>query len=79
MQRFFEQIVASGPRGLAIHVGTANLAAHKGPGIATWLAHRDRPAGICISTHLKVLAESHRALVQKIHRGDHDLGLSLEP
>ena len=40
--RFFKQIDASVPRGLAIHVVLDNLSAHKAPQITTWLAHRDR-------------------------------------
>ena len=40
--RFFKQIDASVPRGLAVHVITGNLSAHKTPEIAKWLAHRDR-------------------------------------
>jgi len=40
--RFFKQIDASVPRGLAIHVVLDNLSAHKAPEITRWLAHRDR-------------------------------------
>ena len=40
--RFFKQIDASVPRGLAVHVILDNLSAHKTPEIAKWLAHRDR-------------------------------------
>lgn len=40
--RFFKQIDASVPRGLAIHVVLDNLSAHSAPEIATWLAHKDR-------------------------------------
>jgi DDE superfamily endonuclease/Homeodomain-like domain len=40
--RFFKQIDASVPRGLAVHVVLDNLTAHKAPQITTWLAHRDR-------------------------------------
>ncbi len=40
--RFFKQIDASVPRGLAVHVVLDNLSAHKAPEITKWLAHRDR-------------------------------------
>ncbi|MEJ7770954.1 MAG: IS630 family transposase, partial [Geodermatophilaceae bacterium] len=40
--RFFKQIDASVPRGLAVHVILDNLSAHSAPEITTWLAHRDR-------------------------------------
>jgi transposase len=40
--RFFKQIDAAVPRGLAVHVVLDNLSAHKAPEITTWLAHRDR-------------------------------------
>ncbi len=40
--RFFKQIDASVPRGLAVHVILDNLSAHKTPEIQKWLAHRDR-------------------------------------
>ena len=41
--RFFKQIDATVPRGLAVHVVLDNLSAHKAPEITKWLAHRDRP------------------------------------
>jgi transposase len=40
--RFFKQIDASVPRGLAVHVVLDNLSAHSAPEITKWLAHRDR-------------------------------------
>src|SRR6266571_1655997 len=40
--RFFKQIDAAVPRGLAIHVVLDNLSAHSAPEISKWLAHRDR-------------------------------------
>jgi transposase len=40
--RFFKQIDATVPRGLAIHVVLDNLSAHKAPEITKWLAHKDR-------------------------------------
>ena len=40
--RFFKQIDAAVPRGLAVHVVLDNLSAHKAPEITRWLAHRDR-------------------------------------
>ncbi len=40
--RFFTQIDAWVPRGLAVHVITGSVSAHKTPEIAKWLAHRDR-------------------------------------
>jgi DDE superfamily endonuclease len=40
--RFFKQIDASVPRGLAVHVVLDNLSAHSAPEITTWLAHKDR-------------------------------------
>jgi transposase len=40
--RYFKQIDATVPRGLAVHVVLANLSAHKTPEITKWLAHRDR-------------------------------------
>jgi transposase len=40
--RFFKQIDASVPRGLAVHVVLDNLSAHSTPEITKWLAHRDR-------------------------------------
>ena len=40
--KFFKQIDASVPRGLAVHVVLDNLSAHSGPEIIKWLAHRDR-------------------------------------
>jgi transposase len=40
--RFFKQIDATVPRGLAVHVVLDNLSAHKAPEITKWLAHRDR-------------------------------------
>jgi len=40
--RFFKQIDASVPRGLAVHVVLDNLSAHTAPEITKWLSHRDR-------------------------------------
>lgn len=40
--RFFKQIDATVPRGLAVHVVLDNLSAHSTPEIKNWLAHRDR-------------------------------------
>jgi len=40
--RFFKQIDATVPRGLAVHVVLDNLSAHKAPEITTGLAHKDR-------------------------------------
>jgi len=40
--RFFKQIDASVPRGLAVHVILDNLSAHNAPEIKKWLAHKDR-------------------------------------
>jgi transposase len=40
--RFFRQIDAAVPRGLAVHVILDNLSAHSAPEITKWLAHRDR-------------------------------------
>ncbi|MCA1708891.1 MAG: IS630 family transposase [Actinobacteria bacterium] len=40
--RFFKQIDASVPRGLAVHVVLDNLSTHSAPEITKWLAHRDR-------------------------------------
>jgi len=40
--RFFKQIDASVPRGLAVHVVLDNLSAHSAPEITKWLAHKDR-------------------------------------
>jgi transposase len=40
--RFFKQIDATAPRGLAVHVVLDNLSAHSAPEITKWLAHRDR-------------------------------------
>src|SRR6266571_193433 len=40
--RFFKQIDASVPRGLAIHVVLDNLSAHSAPEITTWLTHKNR-------------------------------------
>ncbi len=40
--RFFKQIDAAVPRGLAVHVVLDNLSAHSAPEITTWLAHRNR-------------------------------------
>jgi transposase len=40
--RFFKQIDAAVPRGLAVHVVLDNLSAHSTPQIVKWLAHRDR-------------------------------------
>ncbi len=40
--RFFRQIDASVPRGLAVHVVLDNLSAHSTPQIMKWLGHRDR-------------------------------------
>jgi len=40
--RFFKQIDAAVPRGLAVHVVLNNLSAHSAPEISKWLAHRDR-------------------------------------
>ena len=40
--RFFKQIDAAVPRGLAVHVVLDNLSAHKAPEITKWLAHKDR-------------------------------------
>ncbi len=40
--RFFKQIDAAVPRGLAVHVVLDNLSAHSAPEITRWLAHRDR-------------------------------------
>ena len=40
--RFFKQIDAAVPRGLAVHVVLDNLSAHTAPEITKWLAHSDR-------------------------------------
>jgi transposase len=40
--RFFKQIDAAVPRGLAVHVVLDNLSAHSAPEISKWLAHRNR-------------------------------------
>jgi transposase len=40
--RFFRQIDAAVPLGLAVHVVLDNLSAHSTPAIMKWLAHRDR-------------------------------------
>ena len=40
--RFFKQIDATVPRGLAVHVVLDNLPARGAPEITNWLAHRDR-------------------------------------
>lgn len=40
--RFFKQIDASVPRGLAVHVVLDNLSVHSAPEITKWLGHRDR-------------------------------------
>jgi len=40
--KFFTQIDAAVPRGLAVHVVLDNLSAHSTPEITRWLAHRDR-------------------------------------
>jgi transposase len=40
--RFFKQIDAAVPHGLAVHVVLDNLSAHSAPEITKWLAHRDR-------------------------------------
>ncbi len=40
--RFFKQIDATVPRGLAVHVVLDNLSAPKAPEITKWLAHKDR-------------------------------------
>jgi hypothetical protein len=40
--RFFKQIDAAVPRGLAVHVVLDNLSAHSAPEITTWLAHKNR-------------------------------------
>ena len=40
--RFFKQIDATVPRGLAVHVVLHNLSAHSTPEIKKWLSHRDR-------------------------------------
>jgi transposase len=40
--RFFKQIDASVPRGLAVHVVLDNLSAHSAPQVMKWLSHRDR-------------------------------------
>jgi transposase len=40
--RFFKQIDAAVPRGLAVHVVLDNLSAHSAPEVIRWLSHRDR-------------------------------------
>jgi transposase len=40
--RFFKEIDAAVPRGLAVHVVLDNLSAHSAPQITKWLAHKDR-------------------------------------
>jgi len=40
--RFFKQIDATVPRGLAVHVVLDNLSTHQAPEITKWLAHMDR-------------------------------------
>jgi transposase len=40
--KFFKQIDATVPRGLAVHVVLDNLSAYSTPEIKKWLAHRDR-------------------------------------
>jgi transposase len=40
--RFFKQIDATVPRGLAVHVVLDNLSAHTAPEVKAWLAHKDR-------------------------------------
>jgi transposase len=67
--RFFRQIDATVPRGLAVHVVLDNLSAHKAPEIQKWLAHKDRPTlAPALHPDLKFLDQPHRALVQRTHR-----------
>ena len=52
--RFFKQIDAAVPRGLAVHVVLDNLSAHSTPEIRKWLAHRTVAAGTCTSPRPRV-------------------------
>ena len=67
--RFFNQIDATVPRGLAVHVVLDNLSAHKAPEIQKWLAHKDRvPLAPALHPDLELLDQPHRTLVQRTHR-----------
>jgi len=67
--RFFKQIDAAVPRGLAVHVVLDNLSAHSTPAIMQWLSHRDRaPMAPALHPDLEFLAEPDRAVVQGTHR-----------
>jgi len=71
--RFFKQIDAAVPRGLAVHVFLDNLSAHSTPEIKKWLAHRDRRRW-----HLHFTSTSSLHQRDRPERRDHDLGRTLE-
>ncbi len=90
--RFFKQIDASVPRGLAIHVVLDNLSAHSGPEITKWLAHKNRRRW---HLHFTPTSSSWLNLIERwfeltqataprpvhrspSHRGHHHLGRALE-
>lgn len=64
---FFKFIDLHVRRDLDIHVVLDNLSAHKAPPVAKWLADPKRARWHLHFTHEFVLAESHRALVQRAH------------
>jgi transposase len=66
--RFFNQIDAAVPRGLAIHVVLDNLSAHSAPEISTWLAHRNRRRW---HLHFTPTSSSWLNLIERWFKGHH--------
>ncbi len=73
--RFFKQIDASVPRGLAVHVVLDNLSANKAPEITKWLSHRDRRRW---HLHFTPTSSSWTNQRDRARRGHRDLGHPLE-
>jgi len=67
--RFFKQIDASVPRGLAVHVVLDNLSAHKAPEITKVVGTPGSPTlAPAFHPDVELLDEPDRALVQRTHR-----------
>ena len=94
--QFFKLINLHVARNLDIHVVLDNLSAHMGPEVTDWLAPPQTGSlAPALHPHQLVLAEHHRALVQRTHRPSptqrrvhqrgrphrchRDLGRTLEP
>ena len=67
--RFFKQIDASVPRGLAVHVVLDNLSPYSAPEFTTWLAAQGPPK-LAPAPHpdIEFVAEPDRTLVRRTDR-----------